>query len=166
MLFDQNLEYRSSFIHLFQLTSIPYKEVILTQSVVTYSSTGLWKFTGVCKDYINQYEPLPDKTNKMVCAPSEDSDQPGHPPSLIRVFTVRMKKASLLKYLMSAQRRLWSDWADAQADLSLRWAYRSFCWFCLAADHIKLRLRYYNISFLKYYQEIANNSISFFFSSL
>ena len=23
------------------------------------------------------------------CAPSEDSDQPGHPPSLIRVFAVR-----------------------------------------------------------------------------
>ena len=28
------------------------------------------------------------------------------------------------------QRGLWSDWADAQADLSLRWAHRSFCWFC------------------------------------
>ena len=24
----------------------------------------------------------------------------------------------------------WSDWADSQADLSLRWAHRSFCWFC------------------------------------
>ena len=29
------------------------------------------------------------KTNKMTCENSEDSDQPGHPPSLIRVFTVR-----------------------------------------------------------------------------
>ena len=28
------------------------------------------------------------KTNKMICVPSEDSDQPGHPPSLIRVFAV------------------------------------------------------------------------------
>ena len=28
----------------------------------------------------------------MTCAPIEDSDQPGHPPSLIRVFAVRMKK--------------------------------------------------------------------------
>ena len=27
-----------------------------------------------------------DKTNIMTCAPSEDSDQPVHPPSLIRVF--------------------------------------------------------------------------------
>ena len=30
-----------------------------------------------------KYEPPHDKTNKMACAPSEDSDQPGHPPSLI-----------------------------------------------------------------------------------
>ena len=26
----------------------------------------------------------------------------------------------------------WSDRANAQADLSLRWAHRSFCWFCHA----------------------------------
>ena len=32
-----------------------------------------------------------DKTNKMACALREDSDQPVHPPSLIRVFAVRMK---------------------------------------------------------------------------
>ena len=31
-------------------------------------------------------EPLHDKTNKMTCVPSEDSDQPVHQPSLIRVF--------------------------------------------------------------------------------
>ena len=41
-------------------------------------------------------------------APSEESDQPGHPPSLIRVFAVRMKKAWVLSYSLSAQRRLWS----------------------------------------------------------
>ena len=34
-------------------------------------------------------EPQHDKTNKKTCAPSEDSDQPGHPPSLIRAFAVR-----------------------------------------------------------------------------
>ena len=43
------------------------------------------------------------KTNKMACAPSEDSDQPGHPPSLIRGFAVRMKKAWVLTYPLSAQ---------------------------------------------------------------
>ena len=37
------------------------------------------------------YGPPHDKTNKLTCAPSEDSDQPRHPPSQIRVFAVRMK---------------------------------------------------------------------------
>ena len=62
------------------------------------------------------------------CAPSEDSDQPGHPPSLIRVFTGLMKNAWDLSYMypLSAQRSFWSDWADAQADLSLRWAHTHF----------------------------------------
>ena len=84
----------------------------------------------------NIYESPHVKTNKMTCAPSEDSDQPGHPPSLIRVFAVRMKKAWVLSYPMSAQRRLWSDWADTQADLSLRWAHMPFCWFCHEAAHM------------------------------
>ena len=72
------------------------------------------------------YEPPHDKTNKVACVPSEDSDQSGHPPSLVRVFVVRTKKAQVLSYLLSAQRRLWSDWADAQADLSLCWAHSHF----------------------------------------
>ena len=61
----------------------------------------------------------------MACAPSEDSGQPGHPPSLIRVFAVCMKKAWVLSYPLSAQRRLWSAWAD----LSLRWAHSHFVGF-------------------------------------
>ena len=36
------------------------------------------------------FEPAHDKTNKLACAPSEDSDQPGHPPSLIRAFAMRL----------------------------------------------------------------------------
>ena len=69
------------------------------------------------------------------CAPSENSDQPGHPPNLIRVFAVRWKKAWVLGYPLSAQRRLWSDWADAQADLSPRWAHMPFCLFYHDAAH-------------------------------
>ena len=34
-------------------------------------------------------EPPHDKANKVARAPSEDSDQPGHSASLIRVFAVR-----------------------------------------------------------------------------
>ena len=39
-------------------------------------------------DVLSEYEPPHDQTNKMAFAPSEDSDQPGHPPSLSRVFAV------------------------------------------------------------------------------
>ena len=34
------------------------------------------------------FEPRHDKTNKLTCVPSEDSDQPGHVPSLIRIFAM------------------------------------------------------------------------------
>ena len=66
------------------------------------------------------------------CAPSEDSDKPGHPPSLIRAFAVHRKKPWVLSYPFSAQRRLWSVWADAQADLSLRWAQTHFFGFIMS----------------------------------
>ena len=70
----------------------------------------------------------------MTCAPNEDLDQPGHTPSLIRVFSIFMKKRC---YPLSAQQRLRSDWADAQNDdLILRRAHMSFCWFCHAAAQI------------------------------
>ena len=83
------------------------------------------------------------------CAPSEDSDQPGHPSSLIRVFAVRLKKPWVLSYPLSAQRRFWSDWADAQAHLSLRWAHMLFCWFCHEAAHLFLLFFILSFSFLK-----------------
>ena len=75
---------------------------------------------------------LMTKPTKWLCAQPEDSDQPGHPPSLIRVFAVRMKKAWVLSYTLSAQRRLWSDWADARADLSIRWAHSHFVGFVMS----------------------------------
>ena len=77
-------------------------------------------------------------------APSDDSDQPGHPPSLIRDFAVRMKKAWVLSIPLSAQRRLWSDWADAQADLRLRWAHSH----CVGFVMRRLKLRHWSVSLL------------------
>ena len=41
------------------------------------------------KSALSECEPPHDKTNKMAFAPSEDSDQPVHLLSLIRVFAVR-----------------------------------------------------------------------------
>ena len=82
------------------------------------------------------FEPPHDTTNKMACAPSKDSDQPGHPPSLIRVFAVHMKKAWVLNYPLSEQQRLWSDWVDAQADLSLCWVHTHFVAFIIVMRHL------------------------------
>ena len=46
----------------------------------------------ICAAYVDlwkkHFEPPHDKTNKMTFVPSKDSDQPGHPHSLIRVFAV------------------------------------------------------------------------------
>ena len=39
----------------------------------------------------------------LTCAPNEDSDQPAHPRSLIRVYVVRMNKLCILGYPKCAQ---------------------------------------------------------------
>ena len=64
-------------------------------------------------------EPPHDKTNKVACAPSEDSEQPGHPPSLIRVFAVGIKKEWVLGCPLSAQRRLRSSGCPGWFESSL-----------------------------------------------
>ena len=63
--------------------------------------------------YARIFEPHRDKTSKMACTPSEDSDHPGHEPSLIRLFAVCRKKAWILSYLL-----------------------QSFCWFCHESAHL------------------------------
>ena len=67
------------------------------------------------------------------------SDQPGHPPtgSLIRVFAVRMKKAWVLSYPLSAQRRLFrlggcQGWSESSLGA------KSVYWFCHEAAHLFL----------------------------
>ena len=72
-------------------------------------------------------------------APSEDSDQPGHAPSLIRVFAVRMKKAWALSYPLNAsedsgQTGGCPDWSESSLGA------QSLCWFCHVAVHFSLEL--------------------------
>ena len=73
-----------------------FKAVVLTFFIFVWIWNSLLRETST-------FEPRHDKTNK-VTATSEDSDQPGHPPSLIRVFAVHMKKAWVFSYPLSAQR--------------------------------------------------------------
>ena len=102
----------------------------------------IWKLmllgTAVKANQSRKYKPPHDKTNKMACAPSEDSDQPGQINLGIcpvwSVFAVCMKKAwSLVTHC--AHSKDWSDWMDAKADLSLHWVHMQFCWFCHDAAH-------------------------------
>ena len=59
------------------------------------------------------------KPTKWVVRPAKTQINLGIRP-VWSVFAVRMKKPWVVSYPLSAQWRLWSDWADAQADLSLR----------------------------------------------
>ena len=67
--------------------------VFSSESAAVAGAAGAMFFGGFIRTVLITHEPPHDKTNKMACAPNEDSDQAGHPPSLIRVFAVRMKKA-------------------------------------------------------------------------
>ena len=80
------------------------------------------------------YEPPYDKTNKMTSAPSEDSGQPGHPSSLIRVFTVRSVGKGLMFFRADSE-----DSDQTRQMPRLIWVFAgrmSSCWFCHAVAHI------------------------------
>ena len=65
------------------------------------------------KDALSECEPPHDTTNKMAFAPSEDSDQLGHPPSLISLDSALHRVAEDPMFLHA-------DSEDSQADLCLR----------------------------------------------
>ena len=102
---------------------------------------GIW--THSFEDLI-KFEPLHKKTYKMTCAPSEDSYQPyhclsfyfsyqpGHSPSII---SLRCPHEESFGPYLPIERT--AKWADTQADLSLRWVHRPFCWFWHEAAHFK-----------------------------
>ena len=88
-----------------------------------------WPFTGwnSFKSKVKIWQNL-----QSGCAPSEDSD----PPSLIRVFAVRMEKPWVFSYPLSTQRRLirlggCPGWSESSLGA------RSFCWFCHIAAQIR-----------------------------
>ena len=79
----------------------------------------------------NTNEP-PHKTDKMTCTPSDDSDEPGHSPSLIRVFAIRMKKLPIECLAMSLIRLggcpvFAGQWAHSQILAFVRVRLKLFC---------------------------------------
>ena len=69
------------------------------------------------------YEPQHDNTNKWHVRPAKTQISLG--------IAVRLKKARVLSYSLRAQRILWLDCPDAQAELSLHWAHMSMLWFVM-----------------------------------
>ena len=76
------------------------------------------------------YEPQLQETNLLTYAPNEDLNQTAHPRSLIRVFAVCIMQLSC----KNTSTGLWSDCANANANLYLRWAYMSECTFSTIAE--------------------------------
>ena len=121
------------------LTALTLVKMYVANSYVEY----MWSFRCLSIIFHQQQLPFQHPINitkwscNMSCLMTKPTkwhvrpDQPGHPPSLIRVLAVRMKKAEVIGYPLSAQQRLWSDWADAQADLSLCWARSHFVGFVM-----------------------------------
>ena len=116
----------SSFHH--ETIRIIYSQTIFKYMMVVFSF--MWHRSTIWMT-LKQLSHDMTKPTKWVCA-QQRLRSAWHPPSLIRVFTVRMKKTWVLSYPLSAQRRLWSDWAGAQADLSLRWAHSHFVGFVMS----------------------------------
>ena len=106
--------------------------------------------------WIFVFEPPLDETNKMACVPSKDSDQPGHPSSLIKVFAVSMKKPWVLSYPLSASEDYDQTGRMLGAHVSM--------WFCHEAAHFSSQgvlrsFTYCQISFVSCLLMLCNVSV-------
>ena len=83
----------------------------------------------------SKYELPNDRTNKMTVRPANTQISLG----ICSVWSESSlsawrKLGSLATHWAHSED--WSDWADAQADLSLCWVHVPFCWFCHKVAHI------------------------------
>ena len=92
---------------------------------------------------------MSQRTKKIytkTCATSEDSDQPAHPRSLIKVFADRTCLLQPPGYSKRDKQEPLTYWVDVQTDLSLCWSNRSYCsffivrWLIVRFWYVDLRL--------------------------
>ena len=77
--------------------------------------------------------------NKMTCVSSKDSDQPVHPPSLTRIFAVRMKKPGSLAIHEAHSKDSDWDWMAANYIVNMYINIRcQYCMFILVIYHTTL----------------------------
>ena len=94
--------------------------------------------------YFKPNEPAFDKTS-IRRATSEDSDQPAHPRSLIRVFADSICLLKPPGYPKRYKQEALPYWVDVQADLHLCWSHASYYRFCRS-----LGIEYNTIFFLMF----------------
>ena len=100
--------------------------------------SSLWRtLTTKSPKYLEQMHMSRCTTKPMKwCAPSEDSDQPEHLPSLMREFAVPFGKLRTQCFFMRTGK---TDQTGQMPRLIwVCWAHRSFCWFCCAQAHIEV----------------------------
>ena len=78
------------------------------------------------------FKPAHNKTYNKICVTREDSDQPVHPRSMPRVLVYPSLDGT------PDHRRLGSDCADTQAELSFSWSIRSYCRFYRALTYFSI----------------------------
>ena len=79
----------------------------------------------------NKYEPRIDKTNKMSVCPAKTHISLGIRP-VWSECSLCAKWIAKDPSFLHADSEDWSDWADAQADLSVRWAHSHFVGFVMS----------------------------------
>ena len=80
-------------------------------------------------------EPPHDKTHRMTVRPAKTQINLGIRPVWSESSLCAQWVAKDTSFL-HVDSEDWSDWGDAQADLSLRWAHMPFCWFWHEAAQI------------------------------
>ena len=89
-----------------------------------YSQITKWSLTRIGRclnrfEYLQStYGPQREKTYLLTCTSNDDSNQPAHPRSLIRIYVVRMMKLCIFCYPKCVHLRFWSNCANTQADLN------------------------------------------------
>ena len=104
---------------------------------VCHSSSSISGTSTNIKMDLFKFEPAHNKTYNKTYATSEDSDQPVHLHSLLRVFTDCMCLLQPPGYSKRDKGESLTYWVDVQADLSLCWLQRLYCRFCCALAHLE-----------------------------
>ena len=87
-------------------------------------------------DFLTVHEPPDDKTNKMNVHPAKTQISQGIRPVWSESSLCAQWVAMDPSFLQADSKDSDQTRADAQADLSLRWAHMPFCWFCHEVAHI------------------------------